>query len=335
MSESLISNANRDELPFVEKYRPDKLSKIISHDNIVSTLQSYLVNGINRIPHLLLYGPPGTGKTSMIEAFVAELYGMENKPYMVMIINASEARGIDVVRNKIDNFVGNKSLCTGDVPPYKFVILDEADAVTNEAQNMLRIVIEENVENARFCLICNSLNKINLAIQSRCQKFKFKPLDYDSVIEKIDNIARDNNVRITESGKKTIWKLSKGDMRYVMHMLQVISINNEKITEKTVTEFLKYPKDSESDKLYKKLTGGKTTLQKNYELIQIEISKGYRLRDIMTEMFIRVSDNMDKFTNEQMIKFYSDLRDIEVNVLQTGDSITQIAAFAATFIELN
>lgn len=326
-----MSDTDSEDLPFVEKYRPKNLSEVISHENIVSTLRSYLDNDIGRIPHLLFYGPPGTGKTSVIEAFVSELYGEENKSYMVMVINASEERGIDVVRDKIRNFVNNKGLCIDNgSPQYKFVILDEADAVTAEAQGMLRIVIEKSVDNARFCLICNSLNKINNAIQSRCQRFKFKPLDYDSVISKMDYIAKSIGVSITATGKKTIWKLSGGDMRHVMHMLQVISINNKKINEKVVTRFQRYPTNKEMDILFDNMVKI-NDVGELYVLANNEINKGYVLRDIMKEMFTRITDNIDMFTKEQSINIYTQLRDIEINILQTGNTKTQLGAFISIF----
>ena len=234
-------NSDNKNLPFVEKFRPRTLDDIVSHQNIIKTLKNFIK--IHNIPHLLFYGPPGTGKTSTIEAFVTELYGRENVEYMIMNINASEERGIEIVRNKIKDFVSNKPIynISTNAPIYKFVILDEADAMTLDAQAMLKHVTEVYTYNARFCLICNCIKKINTAIQSRCSIFKFAPIDLKSVKQKVNSISTEFNLQINDKSIETLWKLSNGDMRKVMHMLQVLSINNKVIDSNSITSFNSYP----------------------------------------------------------------------------------------------
>ncbi len=126
----------------------------------------------DRLPHLLFYGPPGTGKTSTILACARKLYG-KNLSSMVLELNASDDRGINVVRDEIKTFCSTKQLFSSG---FKLVILDEADAMTNVAQNALRRVIEQYTRNVRFCIICNYVGKIIPAIQSRCTRFRFAPL---------------------------------------------------------------------------------------------------------------------------------------------------------------
>jgi replication factor C subunit 3/5 len=282
----------------------------------------------------LFYGPPGTGKTSTIEAFTSQLYGPDNVDYMTMKINASEERGIEIVRNKIKNFASTMpiKIDKNAGPQYKFIILDEADAMTLDAQGMLKQVIEVYTKNARFCLICNCNKKINPAIQSRCMVFNFSPLDFNSVKKKIDIISNEFGINITDDGIKTIWKLSNGDMRKVMHMLQVISITHKKITSDVVTKFKKYPTDKEIDSLYKILREG--DLKKSLEYFKQFISqKHYALLDILAEITMKLDNDIingviDPVSGSNMLL---NLRDIELNIIVTTDTDVQLAGISAVF----
>nr|XP_047140881.1 probable replication factor C subunit 5 [Hydra vulgaris] len=286
---------DRSKLPFVERFRPNVLDGIMSHCENIRVLKIYL----NRpdIPHLLFYGPPGTGKTSTIEAFVNELYGHDLVEFMTMNINASEERGIEVVRNKIKDFVSTDPIRFGKngSPKYKFVILDEADAMTLDAQCMLKQVIEYYTDNARFCLICNCVKKIEPAIQSRCSVFNFPPMDYDSVRKKIRMIAKETNFTITNDGIQTLWKLSKGDMRKVLHMLQVIGINNKKIDSDKITKIKNYPTNNEIDNIYETLLKDK---------------------------------KMDPIKGANLL---TDLRDSEMNLIVTSDTDIQLTSIVSIF----
>jgi replication factor C subunit 3/5 len=322
-----------DSLPYVERFRPKVLDDVLSHKSIITTLKTYLHT--RRIPHLLFYGPPGTGKTSTIESFLNELYGEINHRYMVMNINASEERGIDVVRGKIKNFVNSKAICGGDsnTPVFKFVILDEADAITVEAQNMLRIVIESNTKYARFCLICNCIKKVNPAIQSRCKNFKFSPLDDLSVRQKIKSVSKINGTTVTDSGTDMIWKLSKGDMRTVLHYLQVISMSYRIIDADIVSNFVKYPSLIFIDRVYNSLMHHKLdamikTIRDN------KIDKFYSLKDIMAEISDRVCQDIDNGTISlyQAIYINKQLRDIEMNMITTSETDQQLTSIAAAFV---
>ena len=165
-------------LPFVEKYRPKELSDVISHSMITDTLQNFIIN--KTFPHLLLYGPPGTGKTSIILAAARQLYG-KDFDVMVKMLNASEERKIDAIRDTIIPFASTGNLLFSDSKMFKLIILDEADAITQEAQAILRQVIEKYTRNVRFCLICNYIEKINIALQSRCVRFRFAPLKHEFI----------------------------------------------------------------------------------------------------------------------------------------------------------
>lgn len=206
-------------LPWVEKYRPKTLDDIIGQDNVKEMLKKALIT--KNVPHLLFHGPPGTGKTSSILAFANDLYGSDYRSY-ILELNASDERGIDVVRNKIVNFAKQTTNHS-----FKLIILDEADSMTNDAQNALKRIIEKYSDTTRFCLICNYFNKIIDAIKSRTVIFKFRPINLESRIDYIikceffeNKKCEKKNIEITEEAKKEIIKISNGDLRNLIILLQ-------------------------------------------------------------------------------------------------------------------
>lgn len=214
---------SNNSIPWIEKYRPKKLDEVISQEESISILNNTLKTG--ELPHLLLYGGPGTGKTSSILALSNQLFGPLRVNERVIELNASDERGINVVRGKIISFakvaIGTsdpKYLC----PPYKIIILDEADAMTKEAQAALRKVMEENSNITRFCFICNYINQIIEPINSRCVKIRFKPIARKSIISKLEWIAKQENMQIQKDAYKSIAEISNGDLRKSILMLQNI-----------------------------------------------------------------------------------------------------------------
>lgn len=329
------NTSEKTNLPYVERFRPKTLDGIMSHGETIEVLKKYIT--LHNIPHLLFYGPPGTGKTSTIESFVNELYGEEYVEYMTMNINASEERGIEIVRNKIKNFVSTTPIRLGKPgsPGYKFVILDEADMMTLDAQNMLKQVIEYYTDNARFCLICNCNKKINIAIQSRCTVFNFPPLDYKSVNIKINMIEKEFDLTVTPDGVETLWKLSNGDMRKVLHMLQVISINNKLIDSEKITNFKNYPTILEMKLIYDNLIKGNLGNSLVY-VKNIIKKKHYALSDILTELTYHVNDAIinNKMDYVKGAKLIVDMRDIEMNLIVTSDTDIQLTSIISVFCNI-
>lgn len=220
-------------LPWVEKYRPGSLNDIVSHEEIVKTLTRFVK--ANNVPHLLFYGPPGTGKTSAILAVVNNIYPPKQRRSMVLELNASDDRGIGIVREEIITFAQTKSLHVDkNSADIKFVILDEADAMTKDAQNALRRVIEKYTANVRFCIICNYLSSIIPAIQSRCTRFRFAPLELSHIKPKLDDIISEERLDVTNKGKEALLSLSGGDMRRVLNILQSTAMAYSKIDETSV-----------------------------------------------------------------------------------------------------
>lgn len=216
-----VKKVKLDRIPWVEKYRPYSLSDIVYQDEIIKVLKTTVKNG--NLPHLLLYGPAGTGKTSTILAVARELFGPINFSERVIELNASDERGINIVRNKIITFA-KLAIGTADPnypsPNYKIIILDEADAMTKEAQSALRKIMEDNSSITRFCFICNYINQIIEPINSRCVKFRFRQLSDDSMFKKLSEIAANEKILVTKEALHLIIDIADGDMRKGIMLLQ-------------------------------------------------------------------------------------------------------------------
>jgi replication factor C subunit 3/5 len=199
---------------------------VSGQQDILATLSKFVDS--NRLPHLLFYGPPGTGKTSTILALARRIYGADNMRQMVLELNASDDRGIDVVREQIKTFASTKqifssslkSASSGNMAAYKLIILDEADAMTNTAQMALRRIMEKYTANTRFCIIANYSHKLSPALLSRCTRFRFSPLKEPDIRSLVDKVIEEETVNILPEATEALVKLSKGDMRRALNVLQ-------------------------------------------------------------------------------------------------------------------
>ena len=207
-------------LPLTEKYRPNKLEEILSQDINIKILKEAIIN--NQIPHMLFYGPAGTGKTSTILALSKEYYGEYYKD-MILELNGSDDRGINIIRSQIKYFSKIKNLIIPNKP--KIIILDEADSLTFDAQFALRRVMEKYTNNVRFCLICNYLNKLIPAIHSRCTLFKFSVIKYDNIYNKLMEICDIEKIKISKENLDTIIELSNGDFRKNLNFIEQNKLN--------------------------------------------------------------------------------------------------------------
>ncbi|CDH13227.1 probable Replication factor C subunit 2 [Zygosaccharomyces bailii ISA1307] len=232
--------------PWVEKYRPRKLDDVAAQEHAITVLKRTLSSA--NLPHMLFYGPPGTGKTSTILALTKELYGPELCKSRVLELNASDERGISIVREKVKNFArltiskpSKDDLERYPCPPYKIIVLDEADSMTADAQSALRRTMETYSTVTRFCLICNYVTRIIDPLASRCSKFRFKSLDEVNAMSRLKEIAQKEAVPYQEDAMHRILEISSGDMRKAITLLQSAAKrlgfeNLEKITAQEVEE---------------------------------------------------------------------------------------------------
>jgi len=277
---------HNNKIPWVEKYRPLDLKEIISHQSIIGTLENFISK--NMLPHMLFYGPPGTGKTSTILSVANKIYGKKIKR-MIIHLNSSDERGIDIVRNRIKDFVTTKPMIFSENKQdfHKLVILDEADSMTEEAQLALRQIIVNYTVNARFCIICNYIHKIIPPLQSRFTKFRFSPLPKKKIIPKIDYIIEKEEVKINQSAKDSIYNLSGGDMRKYINILQAVYMSCEDITVDQVYQCTGKPKPEIISKIISNLLNNK--IKNNYKLLNNLIKEeGVSLNDLIKYISERI-----------------------------------------------
>ncbi|KTW26600.1 hypothetical protein T552_02609 [Pneumocystis carinii B80] len=274
---------NDDVLPWVEKYRPESLKEIVSHQDIILTIEKFIEK--NRIPHLLFYGPPGTGKTSTILACAKKIYGPKFRNQLLEL-NASNERGIDVVREQIKNFASTKQIFNSG---FKLIILDEADAMTFAAQNALRRVIEKYTKNVRFCIICNYVNKISPAIQSRCTRFRFQPLAPKEIHFRLNYVIEKENINISEKGKTALVNLTHGDMRKGLNILQACHAAYDFIDEDAVYNCLGNPHPEIIELIVKSILNDEFLTCLN-TITRLKTERGLALLDIIT----RVHETLDE-----------------------------------------
>lgn len=218
-----VSIKDMSKIPWVDKYRPSSIDGIVYQDDAKKFFNNVLRTG--ELPHTLLYGPPGTGKTTIILALAINLFGPEKISERVIELNASDDRGIGIVRDTIIGF-SQKVIGTPDPnypsPPFKIIILDEADAMTQDAQSALRKVMEDHSSITRFCFICNYIDQIIDPIKSRCVVFRFKPLSDSYMKDRLDEISIKENLvdDIEDDVIGAIIETSNGDLRKAIMQLQ-------------------------------------------------------------------------------------------------------------------
>ncbi len=219
---------------FVEKYRPTKFDDIVLDPLNKIILKNIISTGY--FPNLLLYGPPGTGKTTTIINLISsfqEKYCQQSKELMIHL-NASDERGVDIIRTQINQFVSSKTLFSNGT---KFVILDEVDYMTKNAQQALRYLLQNNTNNVRFCLICNYISKIDEGLQNEFLRLRFNQLPEQDIIKFLDYISKSENLNLTTKSLKMIQQLYKSDIRSMINFMQSnqnIDFSNYKIIDESI-----------------------------------------------------------------------------------------------------
>lgn len=311
---------NNKDLPLIEKYRPQTLSELKSDKEEI--LREFIKN--KTLPNLLFYGPPGTGKTSTISACAKDIYGKAYN-YMILEFNASDERGVDVVRDKIKTFVNTKTFFNDGI---KLVILDEIDSMTYDAQRILRQVIEKYSSNARFCLICNYILKIIDPLKSICIKFRFNPLKDSYIYDNILEITKKEKIKSSVKGRNEIVKICKGDMRKAYNILQSTYMTFKKINEKSVNLTLNNYRKNDIFNILNWIS----TLSINECYIKIEklqYEKGLTLINLINELTnFLINYNIDI---EKKKELFIKLSEIEFNQINITDNKIQLCSIISAF----
>ncbi len=308
---------------WTEKYRPRKFEDVVGQEEIVKRVKS-LVNSMN-IPHLLFAGPAGVGKSTLALIVVRQLFG-DTWRDNYLELNASDERGIDVVRQKVKDFARTKAL--GDVP-FKVIFLDEADALTREAQQALRRTMENYTSTCRFILSCNYSSKIIDPIQSRCVVFRFQLLTKNQIKQRIDFISQSEGLSITNPGFDVLYEASEGDCRRVINLIQATASISPNITPELVNTIVSHAKPSDIKVVLDyALTGD--FLNAREKLLDIMLRESISGQDVIKaiqkEIWTLPIDNALK------VRLTEKTGEVEFRLVEGSDEFIQLEALLAGFV---
>ena len=312
-----------DYTPWTEKYRPQKLSEVVGQKETVSILKAYVKE--KNMPNLLFAGPPGIGKTTAALALARDLYG-ENYRESILELNASDERGIDVVRGKIKDFARTVSL--SDVP-FKIIFLDEADSLTNDAQNALRRTMELYVNATRFILSANYSSKIIEPIQSRCSVFRFRPLSETEVKEMLERVAHGEKLKLDKEAAEALLYVSEGDMRRAINSLQGAALHSEHITAEAVYKSSARAEPGEVKEMME-LALARKFVEARKKLHQLMINYGMSGEDVLLQMY-RTIDKLEVSEREK-VTIMDKIGEYNFRLVEGANEMLQIEALLAQML---
>ena len=320
-----IKEPIRNKLPWIEKHRPSYLDDIIDNKDIINIIRNMKEKG--DFINLLFSGPPGTGKTTLALSICIHIYGIANYKNNILELNASDERGIDTVRNKIPDFAERSSKFK-----YKIIILDEADAMTQDAQCALRIMIEKFSKNTRFILIVNNLSKIISGLQSRCINIHFNKVKSNDALIKLKKISEVESLNIKDSTLEYLLSVSK-DFRNVLQTLQCLQCLKDK-DEILIDDINKYHKIPTIDHINEFLN----TINNNNIVNAIRIINNryqdneYILSDFLDKLLYVILDS-NKYSEKQKINIINRMSDVKSKVNDCYDVEVHLPSLVCSFYE--
>ncbi len=307
---------------WTEKYRPQSFSDIKGQKEIVKRVKAFVEK--ENMPHLLFAGPAGTGKTSLALVVAKKLFG-EGWRNNLLELNASDERGIDVVRNKVKDFARTRAI--GDVP-FKIIYLDECDALTKEAQQALRRTMENYTQTCRFILSANYSSKIIDPIQSRCAVFKFRPLEKKDIFSIIDNIGKSEKIKIDSKAEEALFEVSNGDCRKAENIMQSCAAVSDIITEEVIYSLASAAKPKEVKEILNLAVGGEFIDARN-KLLDVMLAHGLSGLDIIKQIQKEVWDL--EIENPKKAELVGKCGEIEFRMVEGSDEFIQLEALLAYF----
>ncbi len=318
---------------WIEKYRPVRLAQVAGQDEVIERLKSYVAT--KNLPHLLFSGPPGVGKTASAVSIAREIFGEDLWRENFTELNASDERGIDIVRTKIKNFAKTAPLGGAG---FKIIFLDEADALTPDAQSALRRTMERFSSNCRFILSCNYSSKIIEPIQSRCAVYRFRRLSDESIKKRLEYIAKDQVLSITEDGYEALIYVAQGDMRKAVNSLQAAAfIDPEKpISRETIYRTTSTANPDDIINLVETALLGNFRAARK-ELNRLLYEEGLSGEDIIGQIY-RVISNMDNrmvldlgLSEKRIVELVDIIGEIDFRLTEGASEKIQLEALLAHF----
>jgi len=307
---------------WIEKYRPKILNDVVGQDDIIERLKAYVKS--KNVPHLIFSGPAGTGKTTSVLALSRELFG-ENWKQNFIELNASDERGINIIRGKIKNFARTAPLGTNQ---FKIIFLDEADSLTIDAQAALRRTIEKYSHICRFILSINYSSKIIEPIQSRCTIFRFNLIKSDSIKKYLQKIAEKEKIEITQDGYETLIFVSKGDLRKAINVLQVGASISKKITAELLFETNSIAKPDDVKLLIESALSGNFMEARN-QLYDLLLKYGLSGEDLIKQIHQTIFDLT--ISNDSKIKLIEKTGETEFRLVEGCNDHIQLESLLAQF----
>ncbi len=307
---------------WTEKYRPQKLDDVKGQEDITSRLKNFVKS--KSMPHLLFSGPAGVGKTASSIAIAKELYG-DSWRDNILELNASDERGIDIIRNKVKDFARSKAI---ENVPFKLIYLDESDALTKEAQQALRRTMENYASNTRFILSCNYSSKIISPIQSRCAVFRFKPLPKEILINILKKIADKEGLKVTDKALEFIYTASEGDCRKAENILQSVSAITKDIDEKAIEKVVSFAEPAEIKEVVSLALNGNFEESKK-KLSSVIIKHGLSGLDAVIQIQKQIMNfDIDEKLKVKLIKICGEY---EFRLVEGSNEFVQLNALLAEF----
>ncbi len=307
---------------WIEKYRPKEFNDLKGQSKIVKRIEAFIKQ--QNIPHLLFAGPSGVGKTTMALLIANKLF-KDNWRSNFLELNASDDRGIDIIRNQVKDFARTKAI--GNVP-FKIIYLDESDSLTKEAQQALRRTMENFSNSCRFILSCNYSSKIIDPLQSRCSVFRFKPLEKEDIKSIIEIVCKEEGLKISKDAIDSLYDISEGDCRKLENILQSCAVISKNIDNKTIYDIVSQARPNEIKEVLI-IALNKDFVKARNKLLDTMLRYGLSGLDIVKQIQKEIW-NLD-ISQTQKVELVDKCGEIEFRMVEGSDEFIQLEALLANF----